>query len=611
MSARRARSMAGRRVRLRPRCARADDLADLRPDGLARHGRDVARAGARDGVLRRVRLRRLRRLPGSPRRRRSIELAVPECDRTRACGVARRVARDLRDAQCDERADADAPRGTASRCLGVDPRRAESDASASDVDPATRHALRMVLAARIVDRGSARSPRPGGRSPARRVALYGVGRPPDADAAVEHGDALPRGHPPIADARQRRDAAAEPPADRSGRPRRTDRCLPPTSDAARARLEDARGLAGGAEPERDATGDVPRSGWSRGERLARRRRDGGQHPALDRAVRRRRPRGARGEDRARPSRRHRRHRRDLRRRRHGDGGTGRAQARLGDGGRHRREPQPSVLLQDDGTGGGGSCGAPRVRSLPRQHRARRDRSAKRPSRTRGTSRALATHHDLTPTIRRFVAFGSPGRRLRRAPPDRRANQGEAGTAGTPGRRGPMGATGPQGPAGARSRDGGVAIPVACLSPCHGFNGVVSQFQTSVHYTEYLANVASATPETEWTTPGAAVRQLPRDRRAPAARHRQRRHDATTAASSTSPAASSSTRDPVTGALSTANYTGSATVAEVYCTTCHAVTDANDPHKTGHPLDARLLPASGRRRRRRQRVHREEPRTRPR
>ena len=28
---------------------------------------------------------------------------------------------------------------------------------------------------------------------------------------------------------------------------------------------------------------------------------------------------------------------------------------------------------------------------------------------------------------------------------------------------------------------GVNIPVSCLSPCHGFNGVVSQFQTSVHY----------------------------------------------------------------------------------------------------------------------------------
>ena len=44
------------------------------------------------------------------------------------------------------------------------------------------------------------------------------------------------------------------------------------------------------------------------------------------------------------------------------------------------------------------------------------------------------------------------------------------------------------------RRGGGRHPGLCLSPCHGFNGVVSQFQTSVHYTEYLANTASATPE---------------------------------------------------------------------------------------------------------------------
>ena len=52
-------------------------------------------------------------------------------------------------------------------------------------------------------------------------------------------------------------------------------------------------------------------------------------------------------------------------------------------------------------------------------------------------------------------------------------------------------------------EGGAFIPIGCLSPCHGFNGVVSQFQSSVHYTEYLANVVSATPETAWTTTGAA------------------------------------------------------------------------------------------------------------
>ena len=97
-------------------------------------------------------------------------------------------------------------------------------------------------------------------------------------------------------------------------------------------------------------------------------------------------------------------------------------------------------------------------------------------------------------------------------PDRTAGRTGGGRApGPPGRRA-HGSHGPARAPPAPSADGGVAIPVGCLSPCHGFNGVVAQFQTSVHYTEYLVNVASATPETEWTTPGAAVRQLPRDRR---------------------------------------------------------------------------------------------------
>src|SRR5271154_2788345 len=47
-------------------CARgagAHDLADLRSDGLARDDRDVPRAGARHGLVRRLRIRRARRLP--------------------------------------------------------------------------------------------------------------------------------------------------------------------------------------------------------------------------------------------------------------------------------------------------------------------------------------------------------------------------------------------------------------------------------------------------------------------------------------------------------------------------------------------------------------------
>jgi hypothetical protein len=162
--------------------------------------------------------------------------------------------------------------------------------------------------------------------------------------------------------------------------------------------------------------------------------------------------------------------------------------------------------------------------------------------------------------------------------------GEAGAQGASGATGTMGSMGPAGPPGALdSLDGSItgAIPVSCLSPCHGFNGVVAQFQTSVHYTEYLVNVSSATPETAWTAPGAACGNCH------AIDALQGRVSGNVGTTHDGGVANLSTgelqyRDPVTGALSSANYIGSATVAEVYCTTCHAVTDANDPHKTGLP-----------------------------
>ncbi len=173
--------------------------------------------------------------------------------------------------------------------------------------------------------------------------------------------------------------------------------------------------------------------------------------------------------------------------------------------------------------------------------------------------------------------------------------GPAGTNGDAGRPGAVGATGATGPTGlqgppgntiapddAGAPEGGFTdIPVSCLAPCHGFNGVVSQFQTSVHYTEYLVNVSSAAPETEWTTPGApcgnchAIDAL------------AQRVTGAVGTTNDGGVANLGTgeleyRDPVTNALSSANYTGSATVAEVYCTTCHDVTNTNDPHKTGAP-----------------------------
>ncbi len=162
-------------------------------------------------------------------------------------------------------------------------------------------------------------------------------------------------------------------------------------------------------------------------------------------------------------------------------------------------------------------------------------------------------------------------------------QGEPGEAGAPGPAGTQGAMGSTGPPGSpvSTAEGGVVIQVGCLSPCHGFNGVIAQFQTSVHYTEYLANVTSATPETAWTTTGEPCGNCH------AIDGLQQRVAGTVGTTGDAGVVNLASGEllyaaPGTGAQTAASYTGSATVAEVYCTTCHAVTNADDPHKTGIP-----------------------------
>jgi hypothetical protein len=129
-----------------------------------------------------------------------------------------------------------------------------------------------------------------------------------------------------------------------------------------------------------------------------------------------------------------------------------------------------------------------------------------------------------------------------------------------------------------SADGG--IPVSCLSPCHGFNGVVPQYQGSVHYVAYLTNVGTSTATT-WTTPGAPCGNC---HAIDALQQRVTGMVGTNHDGGVANLASGELqyRDPATSALSSASYRGSADIAQVYCTTCHAVTNANDPHKTGTP-----------------------------
>jgi hypothetical protein len=139
--------------------------------------------------------------------------------------------------------------------------------------------------------------------------------------------------------------------------------------------------------------------------------------------------------------------------------------------------------------------------------------------------------------------------------------------------GDAGATGP-------SADGSLGIPVSCLSPCHGFGGVVEQYRSSIHYTAYVTNVGTTTAA-EWTTPGIpcgnchAIDALAQR----AAGNVGTRGDAGVVNLS---GGELQYLDPTTSKPNYANYAGSATIAQVYCATCHAVSNANDPHKTGMP-----------------------------
>lgn len=164
-------------------------------------------------------------------------------------------------------------------------------------------------------------------------------------------------------------------------------------------------------------------------------------------------------------------------------------------------------------------------------------------------------------------------------------QGEAGPTGPQGIQGPAGPTGDAGPPGTSSivgvGEGGVStIPVSCLSPCHGLNGVVPQYQGSIHYMVYLANVDTTTAA-EWTTPGQACGNC---HAIDALSQRASGNVGTNGDAGVVNLASGELQylDPTTNRPNYATYTGTATVAQVYCTTCHAVTNKNDPHITGIP-----------------------------
>jgi hypothetical protein len=179
--------------------------------------------------------------------------------------------------------------------------------------------------------------------------------------------------------------------------------------------------------------------------------------------------------------------------------------------------------------------------------------------------------------------GSDGKDGARGPTGAQGEAGVPSPRGDPGAKGAVGPDGPQGvqgPAGTSAADGGFlagGLSTSCLSPCHGFTGIVEQWKTSTHYATFISNLGGDEVAT-WTGPNAcgnchAIDGIPNRVEGTVG------HTGTTGPTQLAHGQInylSSTTSKVTEST----YAGNASVAVVHCTTCHKVDATTDPHKTG-------------------------------
>ncbi|MFZ5891492.1 MAG: hypothetical protein ACOY0T_10615 [Myxococcota bacterium] len=185
------------------------------------------------------------------------------------------------------------------------------------------------------------------------------------------------------------------------------------------------------------------------------------------------------------------------------------------------------------------------------------------------------------------APGATGERGAQGPQGPAGPEGPQGPAGPAGGAGPQGPEGPQGPAGPQgppgvglgsSGSGGETqvLGVSCLSPCHGFTGIVEQWKTSTHYATYIANLGGEEVAT-WTGANTCGNCHAIDG------IEQRVAGKVNAVGTAPPDATHGQLNYIntsTSRLAEATYAGHATVAVVHCTTCHEVNPDTDPHVTG-------------------------------
>lgn len=130
------------------------------------------------------------------------------------------------------------------------------------------------------------------------------------------------------------------------------------------------------------------------------------------------------------------------------------------------------------------------------------------------------------------------------------------------------------------------LNVGCLSPCHGFTGIVEQWKTSTHFATYVANLGGEEVES-WTGTSACGNCHSIDG------VQQRLDENVRYIGTTGPTNVAEGQinylNSTTNKISESTYAGHATVAVVHCTTCHNVTDETDPHRTGEVYEAGSFP----------------------
>lgn len=161
--------------------------------------------------------------------------------------------------------------------------------------------------------------------------------------------------------------------------------------------------------------------------------------------------------------------------------------------------------------------------------------------------------------------GEQGRPGDQGPP---GNPGETGLPGEPGQPGETGPAGPAGDAGGAVEGG---VTVGCLGPCHGLSGVVSQWK----YSRHGQSANNTEEQTPWLANASACGNCH-------AQDALANRVAKTTGGGTPTDVEKGRLSYVSdaGVVTESLYAGTAQTAIVECNTCHAFTNANDPHQTG-------------------------------